>query len=229
MIALYILGGILLLLLLLGCVKISFFASFCDKKPFVLLKVGFLSFPIVDGSAPKADAPAPSKKKRKKQSGSKKDKPAKPEKPSKKPKTPPVKPTVSELIHLFLSLVKNVLRSLGLFGRIEELRLRVLVAADDAATTAVRYGQVCALISPVQAIADAVPKRKKNEKKLLVQAECDFLADEMELDARFGFSFRVFGILMIVLRAVKPTLAVVNALKRYKAASAAEKEAKKEG
>lgn len=211
MIFLYILGGILLLLLLLLLIKVSFFAAFCDGKPYVAFKVWFFTFPILDGSekpAPHAVSGQPAKPKKPKKQKKKRKKEARPE--------PGEPPTLSELASLAKQVLSDLYAGIKRGFRLEELRAKVLVASDDAADTAIRYGAVCALLSPVQAFADAVPKRKKNEKKILVGAECDFLADKPEIDVRLGFSFRVGNALMIALRSAKDVLALVGALNRRK-------------
>lgn len=211
MIALYILGGLLLLLLLIGLVKLSFFASYCDGKPTVTLKIGFLTLPVVTGE--EKIAPQAARKKRapaKKSAGKKKKK----KKKEKKPAPPVTEPTLSEILGAFRDLALCVLRQCKKHIRLEELRLRVLVASEDAADTALRYGAVCALLAPVASFAEAIPRRQRNGKNLTVFAECDFLADKPEIDAGIGVSFRVWRLLAVGLGSVKSALRVRDVLKR---------------
>lgn len=208
---LYILGGILGFVLLLAVIllfcKVSFFAGVCDKKPEVTLKVAFLTFRLVDGIPEQAEPGTTPKPKSKK----KKQKPKKPASPVTREK-----PTVQELLHLIGNLLSGLTAGVKKHLRVEELRCRVLVASDDAAKTALLYGGVNALLSPLTAFAEAVPKKQKNEKKILVNAECDFLADEPELDARIGLSARVWRLLAIGIRSYKDAIALIEALKAYK-------------
>lgn len=209
MIWLYILGGILLLVVLILLVKVSFYASYCGKTPYVAVKIAWFTIPIVDGSIEEklAAKPAAQKPKEKKK---KKKKPV-PEKP-----VTGEPPTISELAKLAKALLADLYEGVKRGFRLEELRARVLVATDDAADTAIRYGAVCGMLAPVQAFADAVPKRKKNEKKVRIEPECDFLACETELDLRLGFSFRIGNALMIAIRSAKDALALLDAIKRKK-------------
>lgn len=224
MIFVYILGGILLLVALILLIKVSFFAAFCDGKPYVAVKVGFLTFPIVTGEeTPEVPTSHTGEKPK-----AKKKKPKK-KKKEKKPARPAEPPTFAELAGLVKTLLGDLTAGIKKHFRLEELRVRVLVATDDAAKTAIRYGEVNALLAPVQAFCDCVPKRRKNEKKVLVQSECDFLAESMELDARFGFSFRVGGALAIALRSCKDALALIDALKRRKAAKEKDHEEEQKG
>ena len=76
---------------------------------------------------------------------------------------------------------------MGILGRfakhlkLEMLRLRVLVASDDAAKTAVEYGAVCTAAGIVHTAAEALPRT--NPKNVDIRIECDFLADKPEIDA----------------------------------------------
>ena len=233
MIALYILLGILGFLLfvlcLVGTIKLSVRAAYCGG-PLLILGIGPFKLTLAGGE--KREAPqeeAPTKPGEKKKSKPKKKKEKKPKKPAKVKEQPPLTTVIASFRDLLLGLVRSLKRHL----KIEELRLRVLVASDDAAKTALEYGAVCTLLEPVQLLAVQAHRVRKD--KVYVDVECDFLADKPEVDAEFCLSIRIWRLYWIALTSTRSLIRALSLLKAYtaaakerKAAKKAEKEAKKE-
>lgn len=226
MIALYIflgiLGFLLFVLFLAGTLKLSVRAAYCDS-PLLVIGVGPLKLRIMDGTKkekPKEEKPAaPTGKKKPPKKKKKKEK--KPKKPAKIKE----QPSLTELIASFRDLLVGLVRGFKRHLKIEELRLRVLVASGDAATTALEYGAVCTLVEPIYPLAMQAHRVRKD--RVQVGVECDFLAEKPEVDAEFCLSIRVWRIYWIALCSTRSLIRALSLLKAFTAASKVKKEEKK--
>ncbi len=210
MIFLYILGGIALLLGLLGAVKLSVRAGYCGT-PLVTVKIAFLTLPLVGG-----ETYTPPKKAGKAPATEKKQKKAKKKKQKKKTVPPAEKPPLTSVLSAFRDLLTHLLKGFARHLKIEELRLRVLVATTDAAQTALLYGTVCALVEPVRLLTEQA--RRVCRKRILIDVECDFLADRPDVDAEFCLSIRVWRLFCIALRSAGPLIDALRLLRAYASA-----------
>ena len=145
-ILLSLLGFVLLLLVLLCSLKLSLQAGYCET---LLLKVG-----IGPVKLNLSDSMQMSKEEAEEFTAKKKKKAAKPkEKPKKKKEKPPKyteKPPLTAVVTAFKDLAVGILTRFAKHIKLEELRLRVLAASDDAAKTALEYGSFCAAAGMVQ-------------------------------------------------------------------------------
>ena len=226
MIALYILLGILGFLLfvlcLVGTIKLSVRAAYCEG-PLLVIGIGPFKLKLAGGEKkekPQKTAPAaPDEKKKPKKKKKKKEK--KPKKPAKVKKQPPLTELIASFRDLLLGLVHGFKRHL----KIEELRLRVLVASGDAAKTAMEYGAVCTLVEPIHLLATQAHRVRKD--RVNVGVECDFLTDKPEVDAEFCLSIRIWRIYWIALCSTKSLIHALSLLKAYTAGAKIKKEEKK--
>ena len=228
MIVLYILLGILafplVILCLVGTLKLSIRAGYCEN-PLLILGIGPFKLKLADGKKreePQKEAPPePSKKKKPKKKKKKAEKEKKPKKQAKGQEQPPLTGVITSFRDLLFGLLRNFRRHL----KIEELRLRVLVASDDAAKTALEYGAVCALAEPVHLLVLQAPRVRKD--KVQVGVECDFLADKPEVDAEFCLSIRIWRLYWISLSSTKTLIRSLSLLKAFTAGAKVKKEEKK--
>ena len=226
MIALYILLGILgfllFILCLIGTIKLSVRAAYC-QSPLLIVGIGPLKLTLTDGKKKKEPQEEPPEKpgEKKKTKKKKKKKEKKPKKPAKVKEQPPLTTVIASFRDLLVGLLRGFKRHL----KIEELRLRVLVASEDAAKTAMEYGAVCALVEPVQLLAMQAPRVRKD--RVNVGVECDFLADKPEVDAEFCLSIRIWRLYWIALRSTRTLLHALSLLKAYTTAAKAKKQEKK--
>ena len=219
-ILLSLLGFVLLLLVLLCSLKLSLQAGYCET---LLLKVG-----IGPVTLNLSDSMQMSKEEAEEFTAKKKKKAAKPkEKPKKKKEKPPKyteKPPLIAVVTAFKDLAVGILTRFAKHIKLEELRLRVLAASDDAAKTALEYGSFCAAAGMVQTAAEALPRT--NPKKVNIAVECDFLADTPEIDAEIRVSIRVWRLVWMALFAAKPLIEALELLKAYKHFKKIEKDEK---
>lgn len=223
-ILLSLLGLVLLLLALLCSLKLSLRAGYCED---LLLKVGIgpVTLNLSDSmqtSGEEAEEYTAKKKKKKKA-------PAKQEKQGKKQAKPPKyteKPPLTEVIAAFKDLAVGILTRFARHIKLEELRLRVLAASEDAAQTALEYGSFCAAAGMLQTAAEALPRT--DPKKVNIAVECDFLAEKPELDAELCVSIRVWRILWMALFAAKPLMEALELLKAYRHFKKKEKDSEQE-
>ena len=219
-ILLSLLGLVLLLLVLLCSLKLSLQAGYCET---LLLKVG-----IGPVTLNLSDSMQMSKEEAEEFTAKKKKKAAKPkEKPKKKKEKPPKyteKPPLTAVVTAFKDLAVGILTRFAKHIKLEELRLRVLAASDDAAKTALEYGSFCAAAGMVQTAAEALPRT--NPKKVNIAVECDFLADTPEIDAEIRVSIRVWRLVWMALFAAKPLMEALELLKAYKHFKKIEKDEK---
>lgn len=149
------------------------------------LKIRVLGIPITLAPSDKKERKKPKKAKSKRKASSPKE-----AKPS---KWQEIKELLKQdSLGSTLSFLKEVA---GLAGRtanralraitIREMRLHLLVASEDAATTAQRYGQVCGLVYPTVALIEQKVCVRRRE----VRVEPNFLLEQGA--ARFDVRFRI--------------------------------------
>lgn len=146
MTAVYIIAGILLFLLILLLIPVSADLSYFDR---LIVKVRYGGIKVFDSGKPKKEKPAKPAKARAEKEGKKKS-----EKQNFISRIFKEKGTVGGIRFCFaviksaLSRIIRVIRKI----KIKKLALNITVASDDAATTAVSYGAVCAAVFPVIAL-----------------------------------------------------------------------------
>lgn len=209
---LILLGLPLLLLLLTGFVKLSVRAGYCET-PLLIVGIGPFRLNLTD-KPDGLEEEQPQKKPKKKKASKKEEKPEQKKEKTPKPPKLPEKPSVFEIISAFKDLVFGILSRFARHLKIEELRLRVLVASDDAAKTALEYGGVCTAAGGVRAVAEGA--HRVNRKKVCVEVECDFLAETPEIDAEICVSIRIWRLFVIALFAAKPLIEAIGLLKAYR-------------
>lgn len=156
MTALIVIGSILVLLLLLLLCPLSLRVSYRERLE-ARLSYLFFSFSL---------APPKPKKERKKQPVPKEEKKPKPEK-----KKSAIQDIIAQrglggflsLMHLLSSIAAGALRTVFRHLSIRRLSLELVVTAEDAAQTAIRYGEVCALVYPALGFLCANGSCKKRE------------------------------------------------------------------
>ena len=91
--------------------------------------------------------------------------------------------------------------------RIKVARMKIVVATDDAATTAIAYGAITQSINLLLPILSDVKNfdLPKNEKNFDVRA--DFTSDTPSADIKISFSLRVWHLFDIALGALKKFIA----------------------
>lgn len=203
--------GLLLLLLVLLCgVKLSVRVGYCDS-PLLIVGIGPFHLNLTDKSVlPEEEKPKPTTQKPPK----KQKKPKKAKQKEQKPPKLSEKPSLPEIITAFKELACGILSRFARHLKVEEFRLRVLVASDDAAKTAMEYGAVCSAAHSIESFVTAA--KRKRAGKILVQVECDFLAEKPEIDAELCLSVRIWRLLVIALFAAKPLYEAVGLLKAYR-------------
>ena len=189
-----IIGLVLLLLLILSTLKLTLRVGYCEKF-FLHFKIGPVPLDLTDslGLSTEEEDLTPKKKRKKTQAPQKTDK-------EKKEKTPtyPQKPSLQEVVNGYKDMVLDILRLARKHIRLENLRLRVLVATSDAAQTAIVYGSVCSAAGLVQTAAEALPRT--DPEKVHIDVECDFLAAQPEVDAELHVSMRAWRLALILWR-----------------------------
>lgn len=105
---------------------------------------------------------------------------------------------LGENVSLILGLMKHLL---GLLKRckVKVLKINVVCAEEDAAQTAIYYGQCCSIVYPIVSFIHASLKvRKRGEK---VQILCDYDRNESYYEFETVLVVSVFRVLKAVLRA----------------------------
>lgn len=207
----WILGILLLLLALLGAVKLSLRAGYC-QTPLLIIGIGPWKLDLTElASSEKASAP---KKAKKPKSDAQKKEPTPKKQKKEKPPKLTEKPALMQIVTAFKELTVGVLTRFARHIRLDELRLRILVASDDAAKTAMEYGAVCAAAGAVRSVAEGM--RRVDRKRVCVAVECDFLAETPEIDAELCVSVRIWRLALIALFAARPLMEAIELVKAYR-------------
>ena len=205
-VALYILLTILTLFFLIGMIKVSVVIAYSDNL-LLYAKVFFVKIKLIPKKEPKrirrmsrAKAQRIKKKLEKKAQKKKleeKEK-AKEEKAEGKGKKSPR--DIISIIQTVATVSVAVIKRFAKHLRIKIAKINLVVASDDAASTAIIYGAVCQSINVLMPVLEDV-KNFKNLKNADITVDCDFGSTEPKIDIKLEFSIRVWQILNIVIGA----------------------------
>ena len=186
-IILWILLGLLALLAAALLVPVKIRGSYEDGVPFLYIRYGPVKLQLF-----------PPKEKPEEASSQKKKKP-KAEKP-KKPKKPRAKINMDQVLYALEKLPPILGRALKRTGRcihIRPLKLYVLVAGGDPASTAMLYGKMEAALAAGFPVLERVLGIKDADVRLYV----DFTERQMDFIADVGVSLRPWSLVWMALRA----------------------------
>jgi hypothetical protein len=201
MVAVYIICGLLFLFLLFLIVKLTVSVSYVNDLQ-VKLKVLFLTFTLY---------PAQPKEKE-----IKIKKPAKEKKPvQKKQKPPKPKPPLKDILLLVKDIVRKLTEKTGRYIRLEEYRVKVLVATDDAAKTGVLYGVASGILGSISVMIDRIKRRTHKKDRIYTEVKADFLAEEPEIFIQIALSMRIWQLFSIGITASKGFLKYLSLQKEF--------------
>ena len=208
---LWITGGILLFLFLLGLVRAEAVISYAEEFG---LTVRIAGIPIrlfpkrekkvrISRYTPRAIARRKRKEERKAarkaKKAAKKKSAAEKKKEKDKKKSPSGKKDIAKIIKLVTSVAKTALRRFGKHLRIRIARLHVGVATGDAAETAVLYGAVSQSVAYLAELLDST-STLRHPAKSDVRIWADYLSEKPVLDIEIGLSLCVWQVLDLVFR-----------------------------
>lgn len=116
----------------------------------------------------------------------------------KKKKTPS---EILDIIALVAKLLKKVIKKFFGHLRIKLARIRIKVATDDAATTAIAYGAICQGVNVIFPLIDEI-KTVKTPQNKDIDVSADFCSDESEIDIKISFSLRVWHLFHVAFAAL---------------------------
>lgn len=219
MTALIVIGCILLFFWLVGMLRANLILIY-DGQLVLSLRVLFLNIRLVPGKKkipdPERYTPEKYRKMLAKKAAKEQRKQAKAQKklekkkqteaekkasvPQKKPAPKKPKKSVADILDLvwqILEMVKGLVRSFGKHFRIEAVRMKITVAGEDAAKTAIMYGMVCQgvayLIEILSTITNFKAKHREN-----ISVEADFLSEKSTADIHLIFRLRVWHLFAMV-------------------------------
>lgn len=108
--------------------------------------------------------------------------------------------TVSN-IKMLASLAVLVIEKFFKHLRIKLARIKIIVATEDAATTAVAYGAITQSINILFPALESL-KNFKNLKNTDIDVSADFTKDSPEIDVKLSFSIRVWQVFDIAISAL---------------------------
>lgn len=112
-----------------------------------------------------------------------------------------------ELFGRFYEDGKKVILKVGKKIRVDKIRIDLKVGGDDAAQTAITYGEVCAAIYPALSVLEGLVKIKKKQ----ISLNADFNTHNSELLFDCHMSIRLGGILATgIASAVKILMSLIK-------------------
>lgn len=186
MIALYILGGILLLLVLIAIIRVRFIISYYGALPRLDIKIGPFTYEdyFEDLDLENADLKAELKKRKQK-----KKKGAVSTKSKKLPK-------ISDAVRIIKDGIAAFLKYFSRYARLDKYRVRISLATDDPARTAILYGSLSAVVSTMHSYALSVKRRSYREGDIYTEYKPDFYSEKSDIAIDIGFSLRIWQILV---------------------------------
>lgn len=200
MAALWILGILLALILLLLFLRVGVRLTFGDA-----LKVDACVGPVRIAVVPKKKKPAGKAKKEK-------DAPPAEEKPKEKKKTGLTFEEIRTAVPALFEAVKGALRKTRQRMRIDPMRLSLTFGGDDPAKTSEMYGWATTVMWTLMPQLEQLLKIPDPSLHL----EADFQAASTRAEGEVGISFQIRDLLAIALAAGKPVLKWYRAFKKAK-------------
>ena len=115
-----------------------------------------------------------------------------------KEKAPKEAPDLISIISIITSFVKSFLRLFAGSVRIRSSRLHIVVAAEDAADTAIAYGALTQAVNLLFPMLDGIKTFKHLPRGKELSVRADFLSDTPKIDADVELYIRVGGALKAV-------------------------------
>lgn len=222
MTALIIILAIVILIALLLSVKVVLRITYADSLA-IYLKILFVKIRLYPSKkrekkyphsmsrrkAKKIKDSLEGKKKLSKKKKQKKDKKGKPDKEEEAP-------DLISIVSIVTSFVKSFLKVFAGSVRLKFSRLKIVVASEDAATTAITYGTVTQGINVLFPLLEGIKNVKKLPPKKELSVRADFLSDTPSVDIDVNIYIRVGGALKALIVAAARTFkkAVKDQLKR---------------
>lgn len=182
-----VLGIIVLVFVLIGCIPVGVDASYHENALALRLKIGFFTMQVLPAKPKKKKAEA------KKKSAAKKpdEKPVKPKKQFQMPKL-----TLQDILAL-ADLACDTLGNLRRKLRVEVLVLHVTLGGSDPAKAAILYGRAWALIGMLNPKLEQLFVIKKRD----IQPILDYNEKEMKVDAHLALTITIGRAVSLAARA----------------------------
>ncbi len=185
MTALIVIGSVLLLFFLIGCIRPHIFIRVKEDLE-VRVKVLFINrrvFTTKKTEPPDPELDLPQKKKKPKKKKQKKKK----SKDKNKPKT---KIAIMDILDMVKKLIATVFKKFKRYLRVRVYNFSVDVATGDAAKTAMLFGAVCGACSLIFDILEGAMDFRINE-DADIGARCDYLSEKTRANIEVDISISV--------------------------------------
>ena len=186
-----VLGIIVLVFVLIGCIPVGVDASYHENALALRLKIGFFTMQVLPAKPKKKKAEAKKKKPAAKKPDAKQAKPAKPKKQFQMPKL-----TLQDILAL-VDLACDTLGNLRRKLRVEVLVLHVTLGGSDPAKAAILYGRAWALIGMLNPKLEQLFVIKKRD----IQPVLDYNEKEMKVDAHLALTITIGRAVSLAARA----------------------------
>ncbi|MBO4500945.1 MAG: DUF2953 domain-containing protein [Clostridia bacterium] len=185
MIALYIIGGILVLLALILLARVSITLGYCGGL-FVTLKIGFLRFTgDAAGFTGKEELPERA------ETGEKRD------------KDEGEDVSAKEMLSLARETLAALLKKIKKNIKLKRFVLKINVASHDPALTGVLYGAVCAAAGSLTALIAKIKRRSRKKDAVYTEITPDFISDKTDIYFETVLTTRLWRALGILLPLIK--------------------------
>ena len=186
-----VLGIVLAVFVLIGCIPVGVDASYHENALALRLKIGFFTMQVLPAKPKKKKAEAKKKKPAAKKPDAKQAKPAKPKKQFQMPKL-----TLQDILAL-VDLACDTLGNLRRKLRVEVLVLHVTLGGSDPAKAAILYGRAWAGIGMLTPKLDRLFVIKKRD----IQPVLDYNEKEMKVDAHLALTITIGRAVSLAARA----------------------------
>lgn len=191
MIALYILGGLLLILVLILMLRVGPVVTYYGGKPNLDIKIGFIVIKdCFDGFGGKEEEPLSHKPKKRKKA----------KKETKKPN-----PKITDVIKVIKNGICLFVKCFSRYARLDKYVVKINLATDDPAKTALLYGGLAGPVSAIHSYVMSIKKRSDRIEDIYTEYKPDFYSEKPDIALEIGFSLRVWQIL-VCLNVVRRTL-----------------------
>ena len=110
------------------------------------------------------------------------------------------------VLEFLRNLVTKCLTRFKSYLKLEKYLLKINLATDDPAKTAILYGGLSGVVSGLHGLAEGAKKRSRKETTVYTEYKPDFYSTKTDIEVEIGFSIRGFELIHCVILALPHAL-----------------------
>lgn len=186
MTAVYVIGAVLLLFVLMLFAPLKLYIVYYGKNLILKPCIAFIRFEVPILGTEDFDVPIEEKKEKAQEKPKKRKKATK-----RKRKRNFQRKDLGAVLQFIKGLMEKCLVRFRGYLKLEKYLLKINLATDDPAKTAILYGGLSGVVSGLHGLADGAKKRSRKKTSVYTEFTPDFYGTKTDIEIEIGFSLRL--------------------------------------